>query len=852
MNKKIRALRIFISFIWILVVTLPQINAQSITVDKKSGFYTDSVIVNVQTFPDTLKVYYTLNGSIPDTSNLLNADSLVLYETSVLRLASYSPDYTDTSEIFKTFFINESTELSVLAITTDPDNLFSDERGIYVEGTNGIPGYCRSTPKNWNQDWERPVHMEFFEKERDKGFSIKAGVKIGGGCTRLYDQKSLDIYFRSEYGASKLEYQVFQDKPILSFDRLALRSGGQDWYRAMIRNAATQAMVRDRMDLGYQAFKPVAAFINGEYWGIHMLREKQNEDFLESNYGFNENEIDILSGSANVKEGSSDHYDAMIDFMETNDLTISENYEWVSDQMDIDQFIDYQIAQIYWANGDWPANNIIFWRPQITGEKWKWLLYDVDMSMGSHSRGVYDTNMLQKLTTTSGTNYENPGWATFLFRSLITNQDFRNKFVQRYSMHIHTTFEPSRMMSFIDSTAQLIESEIPRHMERWEKSFRLGRNMDWEKHLGVIEEFISERKYYAKLHLKDHFDLIRLNSLQTLVEPVEAGKVFIEGVQSDELEYGLIYNSIPANVKAVTNPGYTFIGWNGALSGSENSKDVVITENTSLTARFKRNEINNTGIVINEINYRSSDDFDPEDWVELYNNSNQNMDISGWYFSDSDDAHKFIFPSGTVLNADSYLVLTKNDSTFSALFPNVQNKIGDIDFGLSGDGELVRLFNESDEIIDQLIYNDKAPWPLEADGLGATLSLTNPGFDNSKGENWAASIEHGTPGIANNDVIVSNEEEQISTLPNSISMNQNYPNPFNPSTTISYAINKSGQVTLKVYDITGRVVSVLVNENKSQGRYNIIWNATALSSGIYFYRLEAFGESITKRLSLIK
>ena len=197
-------------------------------------------------------------------------------------------------------------------------------------------------------------------------------------------------------------------------------------------------------------------------------------------------------------------------------------------------------------------------------------------------------------------------------------------------------------------------------------------------------------------------------------------------------------------------------------------------------------------------------------------------------------------------------LITKNDSTFSALFPNVQNKIGDIDFGLSGDGELVRLFNESDEIIDQLTYNDKAPWPLEADGLGATLSLTNPGFDNSKGENWAASIEHGTPGIANNDVIVSNEEEQISTLPNSISMNQNYPNPFNPSTTISYAINKSGQVTLKVYDITGRVVSVLVNENKSQGRYNIIWNATALSSGIYFYRLEAFGESITKRLSLIK
>ena len=103
--------------------------------------------------------------------------------------------------------------------------------------------------------------------------------------------------------------------------------------------------------------------------------------------------------------------------------------------------------------------------------------------MGSHSRGVYDTNMLQKLTSTSNTEYENPTWATFLFRNLLKNQEFKNKFIQRYSMHIHTTFESSRMMTFIDSTANLIQSEIPRHMNRWTKSFRLGSNMDWEKHL---------------------------------------------------------------------------------------------------------------------------------------------------------------------------------------------------------------------------------------------------------------------------------------------------------------------------------------------------------------------------------
>jgi len=860
MNKKTKATKNWILLIWVFVIAFEQTHAQSITVDKKSGFYTDSLIVQIQTFPDTLKVYYTLDGSVPGVSNLLSEESLVLHETSVLRLASYSSDFADTNEIIKTYFINETTNLPVLALTTDPDNLFSDEKGIYVEGTNGISGYCRSTPKNWNQDWERPVHMDFFEKERDKGFSVKAGIKIGGGCTRLYDQKSLDIYFRSEYGFSKLNYQVFEDKPITEFDRLALRSGGQDWYRAMIRNAAAQSIVRGRMDLGYQAFKPVAVFINGEYWGIHMLREKQNEDFLESNYGFDEDEIDILTRSGNVKEGSSDHYDAMIDFIENNNLSISENYAWVSDQMDIDQFIDYYIAQIYWANGDWPSGNIIFWKPQIPGEKWKWLLYDVDMSMGSHSRGVYNTNMIEKLNRVwtedeikDGKDYyESSNRSTFLFRSLLTNQDFENKFIQRYSMHIHTTFKPSRMMSFIDSTAQLIESEIPRHMGRWSKSLRLGSNMNWEKHLGVIDNFINERADYARSHVKNYFKLNRLNSLETKVQPAEAGQVYIEDIRSDELEYGVIYSSLPANVKAVANPGYTFDGWSGALDGSESSKDIVITENTSLTARFKRNEINNTGIVINEINYRSADDFDPEDWIEFYNNTDQNIDISGWYFSDSDDAHKFVFPSGTILNSNSYLVLTRDNTLFEDLFPTVSNTIGDMDFGLSGDGELVRLFDDSDNIVDELTYNDKAPWPLEADGLGATLSLTNPGFDNSKGENWAASTGNGTPGVANSDVMVSNEDELIADVPSFVTLKQNYPNPFNPVTTIAYSLDKPGKVSIQVYDITGRLVTELVNEYKTSGNYKVSWNATSMSSGVYFYKLQALGQTLTKSLTLIK
>ncbi|GAB5409693.1 MAG: hypothetical protein BalsKO_20580 [Balneolaceae bacterium] len=827
--------------------------AQSLLLNIDSGFYTDSVEVEADFNSDSLLVYYTLDGSIPDTSDAPYFDPIILKSTSILRTVGYTLGYQDTLYINRTYFLNETTELPAVSIISDPDNLFSNERGIYVEGTNGIPGYCRSTPKNWNQDWERPVYFEFFERDRTKGFNINAGIKIGGGCTRLYDQKSLDIYFRSEYGASKLEYPLFSDKPYKEFDRLSIRSTGQDWYRALIRNAVAQSIVKDRMDLGYQAFKPVVVFINGEYWGIHMLRERQNEDFIESNYGYDENELDILQGgSANVKEGSSDHYEVMLEYIRENDISEKNHYEWVKDQMDIDQYIDYYIAQIYMANGDWPANNIIFWRPQRLDGKWKWLLYDVDMSMGSHSRGVSSTNILRKLTTTTNTPYESTPTSTFLFRSLIKNQDFANKFIQRYSMHIYTTFQPDRMQMYVDSVASLIESEIPAHGDRWEKSMRLGSGMNWEKHLDIITKFINQRPVMARSYLFDFFDLVRLHSVETKVEPPGAGKVYIEGVRSDELNYGLIYQTVPTELKVVAKPGYTFTGWSGDITGNDNIKEISITENSVLTANFVRNEVSSSGVVINEINYRSADTFNAEDWIEFYNNSDELVNMSGWYFSDSDDTHRFTFKEGTIVEPDSYLVLTKDSTLFSERFPQVQNKTGDIDFGLSGDGELIRLFDESGNIVDELTYNDKSPWPAEADGLGATLSLSNPGFDNSKGENWAASSGNGTPGKINSGVFVNNEEKKGTELPSKISLSQNYPNPFNPETTIEYSLDQSTLIRLSVFDLQGRRVATIEDKVKSAGTHRVIWDASNYSSGVYFYRLEANGIVLTQKLTLIK
>jgi ligand-binding sensor domain-containing protein len=96
---------------------------------------------------------------------------------------------------------------------------------------------------------------------------------------------------------------------------------------------------------------------------------------------------------------------------------------------------------------------------------------------------------------------------------------------------------------------------------------------------------------------------------------------------------------------------------------------------------------------------------------------------------------------------------------------------------------------------------------------------------------------------------VKGNEDQV---PAQFRLDQNYPNPLNPSTTINYSIPKAGQVTLKVYDVLGKEVATLVNEEESSGNYHIVFNANKLASGVYFYRLSAGNSVITKKLILMK
>ena len=339
-------------------------------------------------------------------------------------------------------------------------------------------------------------------------------------------------------------------------------------------------------------------------------------------------------------------------------------------------------------------------------------------------------------------------------------------------------------------------------------------------------------------------------------------------------EYSTFFQSIEMYDDGMHNDGFENDNVYGALvpyfSNGEHIKyyvrardsDAIIYEPRKAEREFFEYSIGSvpfSGSVptINEINYNSSDTFDPEDWVEIYNPTDSIFDMSNWYFRDQGqvgDDHIFTIPEGTLLEPNEYIILCRDTIDFISHFPNVDSYMGDLGFGLSGGGELIRLYNNDGILIDSLTYDDDDPWPPEPDGEGPTLELINPFSDNAIYSNWTASLGNGTPGSQNSNYLGSIDNNSIVE---DYRLYQNYPNPFNPMTKIMYYIPKRSEISLTIYDAIGREIRLLDKGNKDFGYHILEWDSkdnygNNVSAGIYLYQLRTEGFIKNNKMILIK
>lgn len=1205
------------------------------------GFYPGAQTIGLSSTEQNVEIRYTFDGSIPDINSNLYEDPFSLGSTVVVKARVFKEGFLPSKVVTKTYFIDEKTSLPVFSISTDPSNFWDDNIGIYTIGTNGLSFW--GVNANYWQDWERPSHIEFFEDDKELAFSMNAGIAING-ARRNTLQKSFRIFARDEYGDPLIQYKIFPYKPINEFKSLILRNGGYPEFRhTMFRDGMMQQLLTGEMDIDNQAYRPAVVFINGEYFGIYNIREKQNEDYLYYNHGVDPANIDLLESNQTIVEGDRDHYQAMLGFINDSNISESEVYDSVKSLMEINEYINYQISEIYFANIDWPANNIKYWRPKTPDGKWRWMMFDVES--GFQLWANYDHNSIEFATDSNSTTWNNAPWSTFLLRTLLKNDEFKNEFVQKFALHLNTTFKPERVLNFIDSLKGKITDEIPEHIQRWAIGCSASNPESsdgctfpsvsaWESNVELMNVFAENRPEYIAGFVNDKFGLSGLANITFKTEEIHGGtiQVFNKAVTNSEA-ITKFYKNIPIEIEAVPAAGFDFAGWEGISGIDTSSAIIMVNSDTTITALFtpsseiaipslisedltltnlgipystngdiiiestatltvekgveiempengsiyvlgkllingtkedpitispkfeeenkrwgaicfdnaigksvlehvkiigatlgahpinqkaaisgynsdivldfvemknvdfpifiqfgsvsltnskittdvtsdlinvkfadavvencdllgndaidtdaidydgvvdgiiKGNKIYNfsgynsdgidlgegaenilveknfihdcedkgisigqgssaiitnnvitncsfgigakdsnsyaivdhntfynnsvgvaafeknsgrggatldvintiiansneapysfddysqikftyslsnteslpgdsnitadplltdperndfrilvgspaidrgdpespldpdgsrtnigayyydfegkTNIVINEINYHSIDEFNPMDWVELYNPKDTAINLSNWIFKDSNEDHIFNIPTDTDILGKDYIILCQDTTEFQLAFPDTKVCFGNLNFGLSNAGETIRLYDNIGNLIDFVTYEDTFPWATEPDGGGATLGLLSPELDNSLAENWNSTLAYGTPGYENS--FASDSTDTTGTMPTNYSLYQNYPNPFSGKTTFMFGLPIDDFVTIEVFDLLGRKVAIVVIKDYPAGIFSESFDASHLASGVYFYSLRTkSGVIINKKMVLLK
>ena len=465
----------------------------------------------------------TLAEEIPDWRSLATDESLPT--ATVIRAAAILPDGTLGPTFTNTYFVDEDLPalfdgMMVVSLVVDPFDLLDYETGIMAKGAiydehAEQNDAAAAQDRGWEVEanytqrgrgWERAATIELFDGTNELSFEGPCGVRLRGFMSRVYSQKSFNLYFRGSYGMDRLEYPVFgtsaDGTTLSSFKSICLRAGGNATEMAKFRDLLFQELLSG-YDVSTQVMRPAIVFLNGEFYGICCLCEKYSAEFVESHYGIDANNV-VMFEDGMFDEGVEDDvalYEELMSFA-TRDLSDEATWEEFCSLVDVQSMVDFYAAQIMLANTDFnEGKNFRVWRYREAeagvecGDcRWRWMLYDLEFSAGIYG---YERESAEADTV------EFMLQASPLFASAMRNEAFREMMRERLVDLANNALEPSRTCELIDETWSWWSPYIQMSCTRFALWFEVA-----EVDVQRIRAFFSERPKYIIEHYDRHAEEI--------------------------------------------------------------------------------------------------------------------------------------------------------------------------------------------------------------------------------------------------------------------------------------------------------------------------------------------------------
>jgi hypothetical protein len=524
--------------------------------------------------PEGTQIYYTTDGTEPTKDSKLYTKEISIKDSYAIRAKLFCDGWLSPRSTVQSYImLDRDMTIPVISITTNDDYL------------NGKEGIFRVNSKANQINWRRPINFELFD-EPDKASVLNqiCETRVMGGQSRDWARKSMAIYANKRFGAKRLEYEFFPDQRpgVTNFKSIMLRNAGNDIDGLYMRDAIIQRSMAENADLDWQAWRPAAIYINGEYHCMLNIRERSNDDNIFTNYDGLE-DIDMIEIAqennkmiGEVKTGTSDNYDKFVKFYTEAGHTLAEYAEWI----DWKEYINLMVMNLFYNNQDFPGNNIVMWRPTAEGGKWRWISKDTDFGLGLYgSQADYKTfDWLYNPKYDSGRAWANTKEATMLFRNLMEDPDFNREFIDRSLIYMGDFLNEKGIREIWDPMFELAKAELLIHRDElnppnpWGGWWGGGNNENSiNNEVKNVREWLKKRSSFYPKHLCDYYKVGTLASMTVNknMENAAEGHILFNGV---ELTKGSFDGQFVIGRKIILEPGeksaLNITGWEVIADGS--------------------------------------------------------------------------------------------------------------------------------------------------------------------------------------------------------------------------------------------------------------------------------------------
>jgi len=726
-------------------------------------------------------------------------------------------------------------------------------------------------PANKDSDHEFLASFSFTKNEETEVVD-SVGFRLRGNTSRASKKKSF-----------KVSFDTFIDgREYRGLDKMNINGEHND---PTIMRAKVSWDIFEKMGIKASRSNHVKLYINDVFYGLYLNVEHIDNEFLKKEFKDDSGNLykclypaDLSYRGPNsddyseyeefgrkpydlkTNEDENDYSDlaSLIEFL--NNADDQDFEEQIHEYLDVDATLKWMAIDVLtgnWDNYRYNKNNFYMYK-NPSDNRFIVIPYDYDNTLGIDFIG-------RDWTTRNLYTWDRTGEPRPLTKRLLEVQKFEDWYSYYINQIIEDVFNEDSLFPEIDRLKSMVQSaaeddtfrtrdygyDISDFNNAFEEA--LGGHVDYG-----LKPFITARKNSAlnQLRLNNIYPII-YSSESKILNNNGAKTIIIEAKVKDD---DLVIVSAKLDIDPIPIPfqlkddgkGFDEEAGDGIYTGTQDigmfSEDVnyfiSAQDQESQTSRYPQNparkisQENNSsvqGLVINEFMASNSNTIQDEggsfpDWVELYNTTDAEISLSGYFLTDDlTNEDKWAFPDTTIAAKGFLLIWADDDEKEGPLHAS---------FNLSKSGEDVGLYKQTGDAFEAI----------------NTLTYTEQTTDVSYGRNKDGSeefvfINNPTPG-ASNGMPVHNEID-IET-PDKITLYQNYPNPFNPSTAISFSLDKQDKVTLDVFNITGQLVETITNQVYSAGTHTLTYKAENLASGVYFYRLKATNFVSTKRFTLIK